>query len=106
MDGALDIAASGIAAASRIMQITAENVANAQTPDYQSQQVNLVSATGGGVDVANIESGGTVDLTAQTVEFERAKFLYDANAAVIAAQEQMFGSLVNMVDNDPPQSPS
>jgi flagellar basal-body rod protein FlgC len=107
------IALSGMNAAQTLLDVTANNIANAQTPGYQAQGVDLVTLSGGGVQVAGIpssnapfqggtedEEGSNVDLTTQAVNLSQAKFLYDANAAVVNAQSQMIGSLLDIFDNE------
>ena len=103
MDNVLDIAASGLGAASTLMQSAAQNVANKRTPGYKAEQVVLADATEGGVAVERIQAGPDGDAVAESVEFRRGQSLYDANAIVIATQEQMFGSLINILDTQPAQ---
>jgi flagellar hook-associated protein FlgK len=105
ISNALDIASSGLQAASTILNVAAQNAANASTPDYKVEEVDLLSADDFGVEVGRISEDPNADPVSQAIEFRRAEFLYDANAQVIATEEQMFGSLINMVDNAPPQSP-
>lgn len=106
MDTALNIAQSGLNAAATLLQVAAENEVNSQSAGYTTRQVELVEQIGGGVAVAAItpdaQGGDGVDPVAQAIEFRRAQTLYDANAQVIATQEQMFGSLINILDNQPP----
>jgi flagellar basal-body rod protein FlgC len=99
-------------AAQTLLNVTANNIANAQTPGYQSQGVDLVTLSGGGVQVAGTPSsnapfqpgndggeGSNVDLATQAINLTQANFLYDANAAVVNAQSQMIGSLLDIFDN-------
>jgi flagellar basal-body rod protein FlgC len=46
--GSLDLAATGLTAERLRMDVTAENLANAQTPGYRRQDVALTQASGGG----------------------------------------------------------
>jgi len=104
---ALSIAASGLGAAAAAINMTARNLANLNTAGYQSQQSVFTDAPGGGVSVSSVtnDSGGTgaqgnnVDLATQMVNLGQEKLLYDANAAVIRADQQMFGSLLDIFDN-------
>jgi flagellar hook-associated protein FlgK len=105
ISSALNIASSGLQAASTILTVAAQNAANATTPGYKAAEVDLLSAGGGGVEVDRVSEDPNADPVSQAIEFRRAEFLYDANAQVIATEEQMFGSLINMVDNAPPQPP-
>jgi flagellar basal body rod protein FlgC len=109
MDSALNIAASGLDAATTLLNVAAENTANVNTLNYRTLQVDLMAQAGGGVEpgrvIANPVPNADLDPVALAMEYRRAEFLYDANAAVIAADEQMFGSLINILDNQPPSPP-
>jgi flagellar hook-associated protein FlgK len=109
MFGALEIAGSGLNAANAILSTAANNTANLNTPNYRPESVNLEPVPGGGVEVAGISADqpGPFETEAITdaIEFKRAQNLYDSNAAVIQSQEQMFGSLINILDTDYTQPP-
>jgi flagellar hook protein FlgE len=98
---ALNIAASGLQAASAQLNAAANNIANLSTPGYSAQSVELAAAPGGGVDVdGTFSSGGPVDLPKQLVNLRRAALMYDANGMVIRMTNQMYGSLLNILDDD------
>ena len=107
MSDALSIAASGLGAAAAALNITAQNLANLNTAGYQTRQANFTAQAGGGVSVSSVENdggsdnaqGNNVDLATQMVSLGQEKILYDANAAVIRVDQQMFGSLLDIFDN-------
>jgi flagellar basal body rod protein FlgC len=118
MFDALNIAGSGLDAASTILSVAAKNMANLNTPGYATETALVGDVPGGeGVEVVRVvvnvpeaASGGGgpgVDAVAQAIEIRKAQVLYAANAAVIRSQEQMFGSLIDVLDtqaNPPPSA--
>jgi flagellar hook-associated protein FlgK len=109
MFGALEIAGSGMNAANAILSAAANNTANLNTPNYRPESVNLEPVPGGGVEVAGISDSepgpSDVQAVANAIQLKRAQNLYDSNAAVIQAQENMFGSLINILDTEYRQPP-
>jgi flagellar hook-associated protein FlgK len=106
----LNIAATGMDAAETLLSVAANNIANLNTPNYQPESVELAAAAGGGVQVIGIDvnpaGSSNSDLSvADAIELKKAQYLYDANAAVVQAQEQMFGSLINILDTEYTQPP-
>ena len=98
-------------AAQAQLNVTAQNVANADTPGYQSARVDLVELSTGGVAVGGItrdasagamlphgQQGSNVDLAAQMENLRREQMLYGANAAVVRVADQMTGTLLDMLD--------
>jgi flagellar hook protein FlgE len=105
------IALSGMHAAQTQLNVAADDIANADTPGYQSRRADLVELSAGGVGVAGItadtspagpKAGGTegsnVDLAAQLVNVRQAQTLYAANAMVVRAADRMTGSLLDILD--------
>ena len=90
------IALSGLQAAQTQLNVTAQNIANSDTPGYQAERVDLVDLSTGGVATAGISKdprpgpispdgtrGSNVDLGSEMLSLTRAKLLYSANAAVL-----------------------
>lgn len=111
MNTALNIAQSGLAAAQVQLNVAANNIANLDTPGYKSQTANLTDLPGGGVAVASISEdptpgptlpdgteGSNVDLTTQAVNLIQSRQLYTANAMVIKVSDQMYGSLLDILN--------
>ena len=113
MSDDLSIAASGLDAASALLNATANNIVNEDTPGYQPEDIEFLDLPDhGGVEAQVVvqpdqgAGGEGVDPVAQAINFRRAQYLYDANAAVIQASQYMFGTLLNMLDTEPDQPPA
>jgi flagellar hook protein FlgE len=91
------IAVSGVQAASTRMDASAHNIANAQTPGFQRQQVQLRSQETAGVvaSVGKAQELGS-DLAADLVEQKAASYQYRANLQTIQTEDQMMGSLLDV----------
>jgi flagellar basal-body rod protein FlgC len=113
MSDILGIASSGLLAAQYELAVSANNIANADTPGYKAQRADLVDISGGGVAVAGTTAdpapgpilpdgsqGSNVDLASEVVNTIQASTLYTANAVVFRTADQMYGTLLNMVDNN------
>jgi len=97
----LSIAASGLQAAQARMNVAANNIANLSTPGYKAQRVDLAAAPSGGVDVEGIQSTGqAVDPATAFTNFRQAALIYGANAMVVKMADQMYGSLLDILDTD------
>ena len=126
MTDAISSAQSALGALSTSMAATANNVANADTDGYKSQEAQLATGPGGqGVQVAGIRSddssGGlnpamvsgvnaagvyepsvglsemsNVDLARQTVNMVEASRAFEANVAVIRTADDMAGTLLDL----------
>jgi flagellar basal-body rod protein FlgC len=105
------IALSGMQAAQTQLNVAANNIANADTPGYQSRRADLVELSTGGVGVAGMTSdttpgapqpdgktGSNVDLARELVNVRQAQTLYAANAMVVKTADQMTGSLLDILD--------
>jgi flagellar hook-associated protein 1 FlgK len=98
---ALNIAASGLQAAQAQFNVTANNIANQNTPGYAAQRVDLAALPDGGVAVEGIQSTGTaVDPATELANLKQTALYYDANGMVIRTTDQMYGSLLNILDTD------
>jgi flagellar basal body rod protein FlgG len=99
---AFAIAASGMQAAQTQINVAANNIANQSTPGYKAQEVNLVDPPDdGGVEVAGVQSTDQpVDPATEMAKLRQAAFLYGANAMVVRAADNMYGSLLNVLDTD------
>jgi flagellar hook-associated protein 1 FlgK len=98
---ALNIVASGLQAAQAQLNVTANNIANMNTPGYTAQRVDLAAAPGGGVDVEGVQStGNAVDPVNELLNLKQTALYYDANGMVIRVADRMYGSLLNILDTD------
>jgi flagellar basal body rod protein FlgG len=101
------IAASGMLAAERRLEIAARNVANATTglpadaPDkvvaaFKSLRADQVETPGGGTAVNAVLTDSEVDLTQQAVELTIARYTFAANANVMRAAAKMQKSVLDI----------
>ena len=91
------IALSGVHAASTRMDAAAHNIANAQTPNFRRERVELQSQENAGV-MSSVGKASEVgpDLAADLVEQQAAAYQYKANLRTIQTEEQMKGSLLDL----------
>jgi flagellar hook-associated protein FlgK len=93
---------SGLKAAQISLNVTANNIANLNTPGFKADRVDLASAPDeDGVEVAGVQSTDLpVDPTTEMQKLIQDRLLYGANAMVVRAADQMYGSLLNVLDTD------
>ncbi len=99
MDG-LFISASGIAAAQQRHSITANNVANLRTPGYREARGELVSRTGGGVELGSATRNtarGPIESTGRPLDAAADGFfqLRDAKGNAAFTRDGRFGLNAN-----------
>ena len=105
------IAASGLTYASRVAEVTANNLSNLNSQGFKASKVSGVDVAGGGVRaevtlstsagrmVAD-GSGGTtelsnVNLDNELVQLQGSPLMYTANLAVLGARDAMVGELLD-----------
>lgn len=91
------IALSGMNAQTSRLAAVADNIANADTPDYKRQTVSLISTS----DPAGVETSFTsgpegVDLATEMLELTEAELGYKANAAVFEAGADLWDVLATI----------
>jgi len=104
---ALSIAESGMSAAMTQLNVAAYNLANSANPGFRAAAASLVAQSNGGASVNGIYTPNTptspgsysLDPVNQTLSLGQARILYDANAAVVKVADQMYGTLIDVVDN-------
>ena len=107
----LAIALSGMQAAQTQLNVTAQNIANLQTPGYQEERTDFVELSGGGVSTsveriptsssgATGPEGSNVDLAQQMVNLSLARQAFRANAEVARVANSLTGTLLDMFDTD------
>jgi flagellar basal-body rod protein FlgC len=105
------IAQSGLEAASRRLDVSASNVANALTPGFVPSRASSAEVAGGGVtsrvdrpsdpsaearaDRALLASSGT-DLAAEVVAQSQAARLYEANLAALTTADDLFQAALKL----------
>ena len=105
MNSVTSIAASGMLAAQRRLEIAARNVANAglpaDAPDkvvaaFNALRADQVETSGGGTAVNAVPTNETVDLTQQAVDLMIARYTLAANANVMRAAAKMQKSVLDI----------
>jgi flagellar hook-associated protein FlgK len=97
MNPLASIASSGMNAARTQLSASANNIANAQTPGYQRQDVVQQADPAGGVSASTVRSSGEQNtLVHDVVQQLQAKNAFLANLAVFRSNTQMMGTLVNL----------
>ena len=113
ISSAFDTSASGIVAAATKLQVNANNVANANTNDYQTQRVDLVESPAGvearaasvgapnRADAAANPNGNSpsppsdVNLADEMVSMVANENFYQANMQALNAADDMMGTLLD-----------
>lgn len=91
------IALSGLSAASRVVEVTAHNLANAQTPNYRRQFVQQQTAPGGGVTTSVATAPGEgEDLATDLVQQRAASYQFQANLKTLQTEQTMLGRLLDV----------
>ena len=108
MNSVTSIAASGMLAAERRLEIAARNVANASSslpqsaPDqvvaaFNALRADQVETSGGGTAVNAVPTNEPVDLTQQAVDLTIARYTLAANANVMRAAAKMQKSVLDIM---------
>ena len=104
MAGMMDvfsIASSGLQASSAKLNVTAQNIVNADTPGYTERRADTVELSTGGVAVDSVQDAGqSVDLAHEMVHLSLEKQQYNANAMVVKTADRMIGSLLDVMSDD------
>ena len=101
------IATSGMQAAEAAFDVAANNIANNETPGYQSEDVEQQPLPGGGVETTGVgvlpgvppadPQESDVDMGTQMAGMMVAAGTYSANAKVVDVASQMQRSLLSVV---------
>ena len=75
---------------------SAHNVANLPTPDYKTIETSRADGRGG-VDVSTSRSDHATDISEEMVKQMRSIYDFKANAKVVQFQDEMIGTVVNMM---------
>lgn len=93
----ISIAASALTAQTTQVEVTANNIANAQTPGYTAQQAQFVPMHPGVSAGAVIGTGHDVELTSETINLLSAKAAYQAAVDVLRAADANSKTLIASV---------
>jgi flagellar hook protein FlgE len=105
----LNIAASGLSAASSRLNVTAGNIANSETAGYKAKQLNLTASangvvpgaitadpTAGAIDPDGFETSN-VDPVKETVDLMLEKYQYTASAIALKTGDKTLGTLLDVL---------
>ena len=110
----LHISLSGMMAAQRLNEITAHNVANVLTPGFHARRAEIVEAPGGGAQIGSVQEdtrpgppvidplpgspteGSNVDLTTELTRQLLGTRMFEANAALVRAQNGLLDDLLDL----------
>ena len=96
MTSTSSISLSGMQAAQTLLNTSASNIANAQTPGYQRRVVDQTAQTGGGVTTSISKAPQTgASLETDVVSQLQAKNQFIANLAVFKTANTLTGSLLD-----------
>lgn len=106
MTSGMSAAVSGMRTQQDEFDAAANNIANADTPGYNSEEVETAPLPGGGVETTGVgvlpgippadPTVSSVDLGAQMVGMMMASSLYSADAKVVTVQGRMDQSLFDV----------
>jgi flagellar basal-body rod protein FlgC len=96
MDNAASIAATALNAFSTRQEVTANNIANVQTPDFKASSVRNETLQPGGVAAKAQQGKDPVDLSKEAVDLLANSTLYKANVATIRTADEMSKSLLDI----------
>jgi flagellar basal body rod protein FlgC len=92
------IALSGLETAQKQLNVAADKIASLSAPANGLEKV-YQSEVPAGVAVDDIDPlNQPIDLTTETIAEKQAALLYGANAMVIKTANQMYGTLLNVLD--------
>ena len=106
----MEISASALNAFQTRQQVTANNIANANTPGFTPDRVDMRENQDGGVQATARQTTqppapaaaqprepapSTTDLSREMVDMMATEKAYDANATMLASQAAMQGKLIN-----------
>lgn len=108
---------SGMLNATRRMNITANNIANSQTPGFKALRADNVETPGGGVRIGSITQddsqgplqlpgapdvdpieGSNVDIATEQVNLLLNRRAFEANVNALRAQDEALGDLLDLED--------
>jgi flagellar basal body rod protein FlgG len=90
----ISIAASALTAQTAQVDVIADNVANADTPDYTAKQAQFVPMNPGVSVGAVIDTGQPVDLATQMVNLINAQLAYQAAAETLQTADAATNTLI------------
>jgi flagellar basal body rod protein FlgG len=104
---AISTSLSGMKAAQTMMDVTANNIANLNTKNFQQKEVVLQEQKQGGVSVTQIKNSlnpvqqssdmsNNVNLNQQMVTLMQSQIFYSVNAKALKIESETIGKVVNV----------
>ena len=97
MNDVSSIAQSGLEAFTTKLVVTANNIANATTNNFEPLRVKMVERPNGGVDAMALKSSDQVDISREAVEMLSTVNGFKANLQVMKADKEMTKSLLDII---------
>ena len=92
----IDTSLSGLLAANKRFQVSAHNVANANTAGYNAKNAVQTSGEGGTVKIKFTETDQPTDLVEEMINQKMALYDAQANAKVIQTADEMLGKTIDI----------
>jgi len=105
MDNNFSVSLSGMSTAALGVQVTANNVANLRSEEFQAGRLDQADQQSGGTRPTQIQAsqeqaappgGSNTQLDREMVNLIQDERTYTANAAVVSTQGQMMGTVMDM----------
>ncbi len=96
MDNAGSIAASALNAFSVRQAVTADNIANVNTPDFKASSVRADDIKGGGVVASAVKGSDPVDISKEAADLLVNSSLFKANTATIRTVDEMTRTVLDI----------
>jgi flagellar hook-associated protein FlgK len=96
MNSVTSIAASALAAFGVKQAVTANNVANVNTPDYRAAKVVMEEDEAGGVSAAISQGSDIVEISKEATDMITTSHSFKANIKVLQAADEMSKELLNI----------
>ena len=97
MNSISSIASSALAAYGIKQAVTANNVANSETPDFKVSSVTMQEIAGGGVKPSVIQGNDSVELSSEAVNMISASQAFKANTKAFQVADEMTKELLNIM---------
>jgi flagellar basal-body rod protein FlgC len=96
MNDIASIAASAITSYGMKQAVTANNIANINTPDFKSSSVTMQAVSSGGVSTSVSKGDDTVDISREAVDLISTSHAFTANLKVLKASDDMSKELLSL----------
>ncbi len=96
MDNAASIAATALNAFSVRQSVTADNIANVNTPDFKASTSRSEEIKGGGVTASAVKGSDPVDISKEAADLLVNSNLFKANVSTIKTADEMTRTLLDI----------